>query len=159
MLISELAGRVYPDLVDYSTQSYFADPRATPEQNAGRARPGQWVKGLMGLKNATDVFNYSDSWRGELLPSLCIIKLTMTEDLYAIIKEANKTVEAETRDFYAKELRENGIVIAPSAVEEQATANRGPVPLGSWQPTATPAAAAGNGNGNGVPMTLAEAGA
>jgi len=53
----------------------------------------------------------------------------MTEDLYAIIKEANKTVEAETRDFYAKELRENGIVIAPSAVEEQATANRGPVPL------------------------------
>ena len=84
----------------------------------------------------------------------------MTEDLYAIIKEANKTVEAETRDFYAKELRENGIVIAPSAVEEQATANRGPVPLGSWQPTATPAAtAAGNGNGNGVPMTLAEAGA
>jgi hypothetical protein len=70
MLISELAGRVYPDLVDYSTQSYFADPRATPEQNAGRARPGQWVKGLMGLKNATDVFNYSDSWRGELLDSL-----------------------------------------------------------------------------------------
>jgi hypothetical protein len=68
--MSELAGRVYPDLVDYSTQSYFADPRATPEQNACRARPGQWVKGLMGLKNATDVFNYSDSWRGELLDSL-----------------------------------------------------------------------------------------
>jgi len=66
MLMIELAGRVYPDLVDFSTQSYFADPRATPEQNAGRARPGQWVKGLMGLKNATDVFNYSDSWRGEL---------------------------------------------------------------------------------------------
>ena len=88
------------------------------------------------------------------------MKLTVTEDLYAIIKEANKTVEAETRDFYAKELRENGIVIAPSAVEEQGTANRGPVPLGSWQPAVTPAAAAaGNGNGNGVPMTLAEAGA
>jgi len=81
----------------------------------------------------------------------------VTEDLYAIIKEANKTVEAETRDFYAKELRENGIIIAPSAVEEQGTANRGPVPLGSWQAAATPAA--GNGNGNGVPMTLAEAGA
>jgi hypothetical protein len=89
-----------------------------------------------------------------------MITLTMIEDLYAIIKEANKTVEAETRDFYAKELRENGITIAPSAIEEQATSNRGPVPLGSWQPTATPAAApAAAGNGNGVPMTLAEAGA
>jgi hypothetical protein len=151
-------------LVDYSTQSYFADPRATPEQNAGRARPGQWVKGLMGLKNATDVFNYSDSWRGELPGCWFVIKLTMVEDLYAIIKEANKTVEAETRDFYAKELRENGITIAPSAIEEQATSNRGPVPLGSWQPTATPAAATATaavaaGNGNGVRMTLAEAGA
>jgi hypothetical protein len=101
--------------------------------------------------------------RGEVssLIRLSLQRLMMTEDLYAIIKEANKTVEAETRDFYAKELRENGIVIAPSAVEEQATANRGPVPLGSWQPTAAPAAAptAGNGNGKGVPMTLAEAGA
>ena len=79
----------------------------------------------------------------------------ISEDLYAIIKEANKTVEAETRDFYAKELRENGIIIEPSGVEEQATGNRGPVPLGSYQAAAAP----GNGNGNGAPMTLAEAGA
>jgi len=78
-----------------------------------------------------------------------------SEDLYAIIKEANKTVEAETRDFYAKELRENGIIIAPSGVEEQATGNRGPVPLSSYQAAAAP----GSGNGNGAPITLAEAGA
>jgi hypothetical protein len=72
VLMEEIAGRVYPDLVDFSTQSYFADPKATPEQNTGRARPGQWIKGLMGLKNATDVFNYSDQWRGELTSSMSI---------------------------------------------------------------------------------------
>jgi hypothetical protein len=65
VLMVELAGRVYPDLLDYSTQSFFADPKATPEQNANREKPGQWVKGLMGLRNATESFNYSDQWRGE----------------------------------------------------------------------------------------------
>jgi hypothetical protein len=73
--------------------------------------------------------------------------------LYAIIKEANKTVEAETRDFYAKELRENGIVIAPSVMEEAGSTNQGPAPPGSRQPVA--ATTIGNGD---VPMTLAEAG-
>lgn len=95
--------------------------------------------------------------------SLSDVELTITEDLYAIIKEANKTVEAETRDFYAKELRENGIIIAPSAIEEVGAAIRGPAPPpGSWQPATPVTAGNGNGNGNGnvgpIPMTLAEVG-
>ena len=78
--------------------------------------------------------------------------------MYAIIKEANKTVEAETRDFYAKELRENGILIASIAVEEEGLVNKGPVPPGSWQPM-PPAIAIGNGDVTmGEPMTLAQAG-
>jgi hypothetical protein len=118
----------------------------------------------MGLKNATDVFNYSDQWRGKLPHPRRIVELIRIEDLYAIIKEANKAVEAETRDFYAKELRENGIVIAPSTVEEAGSVNRGPVPPGNWPPTPVTSGTGANGNGDGsgaadVPMTLAEAGA
>jgi hypothetical protein len=62
----ELAGRVYPDLGDADKQSYFADPNVSPKLNEGRQVPGQWMKGLMGLTNAADVFNYSDQWRGKL---------------------------------------------------------------------------------------------
>ena len=56
---------MYPDLGDADKQSYFADPKADPAKNEGRQIPGQWMKGLMGLKNATDVFNYSDQWKGK----------------------------------------------------------------------------------------------
>jgi hypothetical protein len=94
-----------------------------------------------------------------------VIALTSTEDLYAIIKVANKTVENETKEFYATELSKNGIVIAPSAVDEDAEIlkQRGPVPFGtSTAPASVPAGITGNGSGNGngsTPMTLAEASA
>jgi hypothetical protein len=83
--------------------------------------------------------------------------------LYAIIKVANKTVENETKDFYAKELMKNGVAIAPSVVSEEVegdAAQRGPVPFGV--PLASSATGSGNGNGDvvmGEPMTLAQAGA
>jgi hypothetical protein len=90
-------------------------------------------------------------------------KLMVSEDLYAIIKVANKTVENETKDFYAKELIKNGVAVAPSVVSEDVeaeAAQRGPVPFG----VPLPASSMGSGNGNGdvvmgEPMTLAQAGA
>lgn len=69
-LISDFAGRVYPDLMNGSTQSYFADPKATTEQNTDKPKPGMWMRGLMGLESATEVFGYSDQWRSEFRASV-----------------------------------------------------------------------------------------
>ena len=79
-------------------------------------------------------------------------------------------MESETRDFYAKELIKNGVVVAPNADEEEDLVHRGPVPFGLPIPVPEPAASNGNGTGNGdgdgngdvvmgEPMTLAQAGA
>jgi hypothetical protein len=102
-------------------------------------------------------------------------RLRYLADLYAIIKFANKSVEAETMSFYGAELEKNGLILAPSAAGEDVDLlnNRGPVPFGTSTTTpAVPAARAagtnGNGNGNGdvemkdvskMPATLMEAGA
>jgi hypothetical protein len=149
VLISDFAGRVYPDLGDGRTQTYFADPTLPADKCVGRVQPGKVVKGLMGLEQATEVFGYSDQWRGKLSSSA---ERTWTRtyhqaDLYAIIKVANKSVETDTMAFYGAELEKNGLVLAPASSGEdmETLNNRDPIPLGST----TPLFPVMNGNGNG----------
>lgn len=61
----DIAGRVYVDLADPSTQNYFYDPESPPSDITGRVPAGPWVKGLMGLLPGTEVYSYSEFWRGK----------------------------------------------------------------------------------------------
>lgn len=67
LMITDIAGRVYIDLADPTTQNYFYDPESPPTDVAGRQPAGPWVKGLMGLLPGTEVFSYSEFWRGKSL--------------------------------------------------------------------------------------------
>ena len=61
----DLAGRVYADLADPTTQNHFYDPDSPPSNTVGRIAAGPWVKGLMGLLPGTEVYSYSEFWRGQ----------------------------------------------------------------------------------------------
>lgn len=60
----DVAGRIYPDLLDSTTQNWLLDP-ANPAKVDGRVFPGEHAQGLMGLRPGTVVFSSSGQWKGE----------------------------------------------------------------------------------------------
>lgn len=61
--IFDVAGRVYPDLLDQDS-AWFYDPSAPPESRSGKVPAGDAVKEIMGLKPTTKVSECNE-WKGK----------------------------------------------------------------------------------------------
>lgn len=174
---TDIAGRVYVNLADPSTQNYFYDPQSPPSDITGRVPAGPWVKGLMGLLPGTEVYSYSEFWRGKSRfhfstsspPEGRPCADIWTEDLYSIVSNAHKSVEGETKAFYGTELASRGVVLAKSATEPQAESaamagtgaaggqDKMPTAVENWvnsvkgpEAAAIAADASGSGSGSGM---------
>ncbi|WWD18126.1 hypothetical protein CI109_102575 [Kwoniella shandongensis] len=88
--IIDVAGRVYPDLLDGATQSWFVDP-AKPTDVGKRVTPGDSTLALMGLKTGGLVASKSEEWK---------------EDLYLIVQQSSKTCETKLKEWYVRLLRD-----------------------------------------------------
>ncbi|WWC87980.1 uncharacterized protein L201_002882 [Kwoniella dendrophila CBS 6074] len=82
--VVDVAGRVYPDLLDGTTQNYFIDP-SNPSDDQGRVQPGPGVTSLAGLLCGTTVATKSTEWE---------------EDLYSIVQKTTKTCEVQLKEYY-----------------------------------------------------------
>ncbi|RXK42560.1 hypothetical protein M231_00114 [Tremella mesenterica] len=91
--VIDIAGRLYSDLLDAKTQTFFLDPDS-PELKKGRTAHGDSVKALLGLKPGMTTASKSEHWM---------------EDLYGIVSEANRKTENDLKTFYGKLLMERGI--------------------------------------------------
>ncbi|WRT65891.1 uncharacterized protein IL334_002842 [Kwoniella shivajii] len=88
--VIDVAGRVYHDLLDGATQSWFIDP-SKPSDKEGRIQPGESALALVGLKSGTTVASKSTDWE---------------EDLYGIVQKTTKTTETQMKGYYTDLLRE-----------------------------------------------------
>ncbi|KAK8865695.1 hypothetical protein IAR55_000840 [Kwoniella newhampshirensis] len=88
--IIDVAGRVYPDLLDSATQSWFVDP-SRPSDSAKRVTPGDGALALMGLKTGGLVASKSEDWK---------------EDLWTIVQQSSKVCETKLKEWYVRLLRE-----------------------------------------------------
>ncbi|WWD05517.1 hypothetical protein V865_003595 [Kwoniella europaea PYCC6329] len=84
--IIDVAGRIYPDLLDASTQNWFIDP-SNPSNKEGRVEPGEGAYALSGLKSGTTVASKCTIW---------------DEDLYSIVQRTTKATENGMKEWYIK---------------------------------------------------------
>ncbi|WVR05657.1 hypothetical protein IAU60_002679 [Kwoniella sp. DSM 27419] len=87
--VIDVAGRVYPDLLDGTTQNWFVDPMKRTDTN-NRAQPGESALALVGLRPGSTVASKSTQWN---------------EDLYSIVLKSTKETEATMKDYYVSLLR------------------------------------------------------
>nr|XP_019011872.1 uncharacterized protein I206_02707 [Kwoniella pini CBS 10737]OCF50653.1 hypothetical protein I206_02707 [Kwoniella pini CBS 10737] len=88
--IIDVAGRVYPDLLDSTTQNWFIDS-SKPNEKEGRVAPGEGALALAGLRSGTTVASKSSDWE---------------EDLYSIVQKTTRLTEISMKDYYLSLLRE-----------------------------------------------------
>ena len=105
MLITiDVAGRLYPDLLDWDTQQWLIDP-STTGKTKGRIAAGDSSHALMGLLPGTHVASFGNLWKGacETPPKMTVFDV-YTEDLYRIVTEAADGIEKQTKGYYEKQL-------------------------------------------------------
>jgi len=91
--IHDVAGRLYPDLLDPSTQTWFTALERPAKFGADEytAPPGESVYALMGLLPGNIVGSRSIQWK---------------DDLYSIVIDAQKLVEGAMKKYYETILRQ-----------------------------------------------------
>lgn len=92
--VFDLAGRVYPDLL--ASGWFSADP--APD----KVTAGENTLSLTGQRAVTAPPPADFTWKGD--PTLVDVMADKTEDLYVIVSDATKGLEARTRERYAGEL-------------------------------------------------------
>ncbi|WVW80359.1 hypothetical protein I302_102339 [Kwoniella bestiolae CBS 10118] len=98
--VIDVAGRVYPDILESSTQNWFIDP-SDPTDTEGRVQPGEGAYALSGLVSGTTVASKCTNWE---------------EDLYSIVQKTTKTTETQMKEYYISLLRaELGLPKLPSS--------------------------------------------
>ncbi|ORY24660.1 hypothetical protein BCR39DRAFT_546010 [Naematelia encephala] len=88
--IMDVAGRIYPDLLEPQTQNWFKDPSFSEQENDKRVTPGTSALALVGLKPGPLVASKSEKWK---------------DDLYTIVLDATNSVDKATRAFYRSLLK------------------------------------------------------
>ncbi|OCF33229.1 hypothetical protein I316_04970 [Kwoniella heveanensis BCC8398] len=105
--VIDIAGRVYPDLLDGKTQSWFIDP-SKPEDKEKRVTPGEAALSLVGLKPGTTIASKSVDWH---------------EDLYSIVQKSSRDTEAQMKAYYINLLRQELDLPAPAPTSTGGAAN------------------------------------
>nr|XP_018264929.1 uncharacterized protein I303_03111 [Kwoniella dejecticola CBS 10117]OBR87087.1 hypothetical protein I303_03111 [Kwoniella dejecticola CBS 10117] len=107
--VIDVAGRVYPDLLDGTTQSWFIDP-SRPNEKEGRVIPGEGPLALAGLKSGTTVASKSSHWE---------------EDLYSIVQSTTKSTETSMKDYYISLLRDEAGMPTPTVIQQSGNGQAG----------------------------------
>ena len=63
--MTDVAGRVYSDLLEPSTQTWFTDISLPETENAQRVDAGETARALASLKPGTIVGSKSENWKRE----------------------------------------------------------------------------------------------
>ncbi|ORX35433.1 hypothetical protein BD324DRAFT_632818 [Kockovaella imperatae] len=85
--IMDVAGRIYHDLLEPTTQKWFTSTSLSNESNRTRTPPGDVAQALAGLKPGSTVESKSERWK---------------EDLFTIVTQSNKLAENQMRKFYMR---------------------------------------------------------
>jgi hypothetical protein len=108
--ITDVAGRCYPDLLNFDAQGWFIDPFRSADENKGRVTSGLVARALNGLASGRKAFSKSEDWSGalRLVGQARTTCRRQTEDLHAIVHAASKKIETDMREFYQSLLEEHG---------------------------------------------------
>ncbi|WVF70849.1 hypothetical protein IAT40_005643 [Kwoniella sp. CBS 6097] len=104
--VIDVAGRVYHDLLDGTTQTWFIDP-SKPADKEKRVTPGVAALSLVGLEPGTTIASKSVDWH---------------EDLYSIVQKSSKDTESQMKAYYTDLLRQELGLPVPAAAATAAPA-------------------------------------